>query len=205
MNQSIFTKTILGALLMISMGLTACAKKDSAAAKVAGRGGSITTSATCSSGQAATGYVTSSNLEQATKILVTATLPASSFGRIQQDGVKMTLNLKANSAGQVSTAASVLFEITDSFVGQTDNGKVIQPYNIELKSVVSGSVNTSSRTFNVVFQDEYGVMQIQGSYNNSLATGAVVFQNYKSVDTSVAANQVVTLGTFKIPSCSLFN
>ncbi|MFM6927241.1 MAG: hypothetical protein ACKOX6_02190 [Bdellovibrio sp.] len=213
MKRSITNKMILGALMVLSMALTACNKKEAGSAvRVAGRGGSVVTSATCPSGQMATGRIydpsNSGSFESVVKIFVSATIAGSSFGTIDgsgagEKGVFLTPSLQFDSAGNiVKTNSSILVKIVDSLVGTQSGDHTIQPYEIQFTNAYSGTINKASRTFNVTFQDQYGYFQLSGSYDNSYASGAVIFQNYTSVDGSSTAS-AYRMGTFYVPTCGL--
>jgi hypothetical protein len=215
MKTSILTKLALGAVMAMSMGMAACAKKGESSVRVAKRGGEITTSSTCSTGSSAIGRVYNTSnataFESAVKIFVSTTLPGTSFGDIDatgqsSNGVFLTMNLKFNSAGQIDkTASKVLVQIKDSLVGITDKatGKEIPPYEVQFTSAYAGTLNQSAKTFTVTFQDNLGWIAFSGYYDNTNAWGTVYFQNYSSVDGSSLAQQ--TMGSFWVPSCGLFN
>ncbi|MGE5085367.1 MAG: hypothetical protein ACM3MG_03645 [Bacillota bacterium] len=213
MKRSLINKTVLGALMVLSMALTACGKKDAGSAvRVAGRGGSVVTSATCSSGQMATGRIydpsNSGSFESVVKIFVSATIAGSSFGTIDgsgsgTNGVFLTPSLQFDSAGNiVKTNSSILIKIVDSYVGMPSGDHTIQPYEIQFTNAYSGTIDKASRTFNVTFQDQYGYIQLSGSYDNSYASGTVNFQNYTSVDGS-STGSAYRMGTFYVPTCGL--
>lgn len=203
MNTSFFSKTALGALVALSLGLTACAKKGDSAVRVAGRGGSVTTSATCSTGQSAVGSISST--DAALKSFVSATLPGNSFGTITSAGagIDLTLGLKFDSSGTlVKDQSSILIAIRDSLVGTQPGDHVIEPYEIQFTNAYSGTLNQNARSFTIVFQDTLGWIQLQGTYDGTTARGNVTFQNYSSVDGH--SLQASTLGTFTVPVCGLF-
>ncbi|WP_413557166.1 hypothetical protein [Bdellovibrio sp. HCB209] len=211
MKSSIFTKLALGAVMAMSLGMAACAKKGESSVRVAGRGGNVTTSSTCSTGASAVGriYGNGNNFEQMVKIFVSTTLPGTSFGTIDStgktsNGVFLTANLRFDANGKVDkTSSKMLIQIRDSFVGQMDNGKEIQPYEVQFTSAYDGTLNKNNRTFTITFQDELGWIALSGTYDNTNAWGTVYFQNYKTVDGSSTAQQ--TMGSFWVPSCGLFN
>ncbi|UYL07978.1 hypothetical protein B9G69_013080 [Bdellovibrio sp. SKB1291214] len=215
MKTSILTKLALGAVMALSMGLAACAKKGESSVRVAKRGGEITTSSTCSTGASSVGRIYNQSnqaaFESAVKIFVSTTLPGTSFGSIDAsgqsaNGVFLTMNLRFDSSGKIDKSASkVLVQIKDSFVGQVDSatGKEIPAYEVQFVTAYAGTLNKSARTFNVTFQDNLGWIAFSGTYDNNNAWGNVYFQNYSSVDGSSLAQQ--TMGSFWVPSCGLFN
>ncbi len=215
MKSSIFTKFALGAVMALSMGLAACAKKGDSSVRVAGRGGEVTTNSTCTTGASAIGRIYSTSnaaaFEKAVKIFVSTTLPGTSFGSIDatgqsSNGVFVTMNLRFDASGNIDkTSSKVLVQIRDSFVGQIDpeTKKEIPAYEVQFTSAYAGSVNKSNRTFTVTFQDNLGWIAFSGSYDASNAFGTVYFQNYSSVDNSPLTQQ--TMGSFWVPSCGLFN
>jgi hypothetical protein len=215
MKSSIFTKLALGAVMALSMGLAACAKKGESSARVAARGGELTTSSTCSTGASAVGRIYSttnaSSFESAVKIFVSTTLPGTSFGSIDatgqsSNGVFLTMNLRFDASGNIDkTSSKVLVQIRDSFVGQIDpeTKKEIPAYEVQFTSAYAGNVNKNTKAFTVTFQDSLGWIAFSGTYDASNAWGTVYFQNYSSVDGSSLNQQ--TMGSFWVPSCGLFN
>ncbi|QDK45690.1 hypothetical protein DOM22_11300 [Bdellovibrio sp. ZAP7] len=216
MKSSIFTKLALGAVMALSMGLAACAKKGESSVRVAGRGGEVTTNSTCTTGASAIGRIydkssTANSFESKVKIFVSTTLPGTSFGNIdatgsQANGVFVTMNLRFDASGQIDkTSSKVLVQIRDSLVGTKDGetGKEIPPYEVQFTTAYAGSVNKANKTFTVTFQDSLGWIAFTGSYDATNAFGTVYFQNYSSVDNSPLTQQ--TMGSFWVPSCGLFN
>lgn len=213
MKNSLINKTVLSALMVLSMALTACNKKDEGSAvRVAGRGGSVVTSATCSSGQMATGRIydptNSGSFESVVKVFLSATIAGSNFGRIDgtgtsNNGVFLTPSLQFDGTGNiVKTNSTMLIKIVDSLVGTQSGDHTIQPYEVQFTNAYSGTINKTSRTFNVTFQDQYGYIQLSGSYDNNYASGTVIFQNYTSVD-GTATGSAYRMGTFYVPVCGL--
>lgn len=208
MKQSILSQLLLGALLTISLGMAACAKKDSSSdVRVAGRGGVVATAttsglpantATCNNGQTGTGSLQTTT--NAVLALVSATIDPQSFGTICR--TNFSASLRFDSAGNVvNSGSTVLIQIVDSWVGQVYNGKTIQAYEVQFANAVSGTYNRSAGSFDVTFKDDYGYFKISGQVTGATATGTVYFQN----DVAVTGYQPVagTLGTFSIPAATL--
>ncbi|WP_413574618.1 hypothetical protein ACLVWU_10350 [Bdellovibrio sp. HCB290] len=215
MKTSILSKLTLGLVMALAMGLSACAKKGDSAIRTAKRGGEITTSSTCSTGASSIGRIyypsNPTGFETAVKIFVSTNLPGSAFGNIDAsgklaNGVFLTMNLRFDANGTIDKANSkVLVQIRDSLVGTIDQstGKEIPPYEVQFTSAYNGVLNKQTRKFTVTFEDQYGWIGFDGSYDNNNAMGTVYFKNYSSVDGSSLQQQV--MGSFWVPACGLFN
>lgn len=216
MKQTILSKMILGALLAGSLGMTACAKKDGSSVRVAGRGGVVSSgnggaptpgnTATCSNGQAGTGTLQADSVE-AVKGLVSATISPQSFGNICR--VNFSASLKFDSAGAiVGSGSTILLQIVDDWVGQkTNDGKVIQAYEIQFSNANSGVLNRSTGTVQAVFSDSYGSFLISGQVSGSTVNGKVYFNNKVAVDgySPMPGNNTdwVPLGSFSSPTATM--
>lgn len=210
MKQSIFTKMIFGAIMALSLGMTACAKKDGSSVRVAARGGAVNANsapsdaASCNNSVAGTGQLNASS--NAVLALVSATISPQSFGTICR--TNFSAALKFDSSGNiVSSGSTVFIQIVDSWVGQaTTEGKTIKPYEIQFSNASSGVYNRSSGGFQAVFTDEYGSFAITGTVSGATATGTVLFNNKVAVSGYSPVpgdNSWATLGTFSIPTSAL--
>ena len=213
MKNSLINKMILGALMALSMALTACNKKEAGSAvRVAGRGGSVVTAATCASGQTAVGRIYEPEpayrpyFEPAVKIFLSTTMAQSQFGTIDplgqgSNGVFLTPSLKFDSAGNIVVIdSSILIAVVDSrAILEKDT---VKPYEVQFKTAYSGNLNRNTREFTVVFSDQFGWIRLSGKYNDSYASGEVSFQNWSSVDGS-PINTTYRMGTFYVPTCGL--
>ena len=140
MKQSFFSKLILTAVMALSLGLAACAKKGDSSVRVAGRGGVVangtTNNATCNNGSQGNVTFTPAN-SQMVLTFVSATIDPASFGSICR--VNMTSNLSFDSNGYLQAGSSLLLQVVDSYVGTQYNGHTIQPYEIQFANAVSGA------------------------------------------------------------------
>lgn len=218
-------KTLLKVFLAIFMAsfMSACGGKKGmgrTSIRSASGSGGISTAGfnqKCANGQSAVGAVFDSGVmsggtfRDRVLALVSATMDPSSFGDISgqygaSTGIDMRLRLLVNGSGQVDASQSqVQLVIYDSFVGQTNNatGSVINPYPITLTGSAVGSVNQATRQFQVTFSDQYGSIRLNGTWNDTQATGVVDFQNTQHYSGGAPASG--TLGSFVFPTCALFN
>lgn len=141
--------------------------------------------------------------------LVSATMDPSKFGEVSgqygaQTGIDLRLRLIQMGTGQVDSAQSrIQLVIYDSMVGQPNSsGGTIQPYPITISGSATGMINQSTRQFQVSFTDQYGTLQINGTWDQTQAKGTVVFQNKAHFSGGMPASG--TLGVFVFPTCALF-
>lgn len=215
---------ILGVLTGSFLGLSACAKNEGSAVRVAGRQGTVNSGVTpqgshqCTSGQTTTGKIfdtsgDSFRFESQVKSFVSATMNPQEFGTISgvitdKTGVDMVASFTFDSSGQLVTSQSaVLIKIFDSYVGQTYNGETVPPYTIQFSTANSGSIDRANRQFTVKFVDSYGEIVFQGRYDNSsangVAEGTVSYTNYTAVSGFSPASG--TLGSFRSYTCALIS
>ena len=141
--------------------------------------------------------------------LVSATMDPASFGDISgqygaQTGIDLRLRLLALGTGQVDGQQSRLqLVIYDSLVGQPkSSGGTIEPYPITITGSATGVINQATRQFQVSFSDQYGTIQLSGTWDQNQASGTVVFQNRTHFSSGMPASG--TLGNFVFPACALF-
>ncbi len=218
MKQSFFNKLMMGALVVIGLSLSACAKKDGGAVRVAGRTTSTGTGIsqgnipnTCANANMTVGKIydpyNSPNFEAQVKGFVSATLDPQSLGTISgnindRTGIDMIGSFQFDSAGKLVAASSkVLIKIFDSYVGQVYNGQTIAPYQVEFSQAKEGMIDRTTRQFQVKFQDGYGEITFQGTFDSTVAQGTVYYQNYTAVSGSQPAQG--TLGAFRAYTCAL--
>jgi len=217
MSQAFFKKTILGALVAIALSMSACAKKDGSAVRVAGRGtgtgvtqSNVATS-TCANASMAWGKIFDANaspqFESQVKGFVSATLDPQSLGSISgnindKTGIDFTGAFQFDAQGKlVPGSSSVLIKIFDSFVGQVYEGQTIVPYVVEFTSASEGMINRTTRQFTVKFKDTYGEIVFQGQYNSQNVEGIVTYRNSTAVSGYQASQG--TLGSFRAYTCAL--
>lgn len=204
----------MGVLLLAVLSLSACAKKNGSAVRVAGRGGVSTTGTVSQSGTCGSQSVgkifdlyASASFEQQVKGFVSATLDPQSLGTISgnindKTGIDFTATFRFDSAGKIiADSSNVTMKIFDSYVGQVYEGQTILPYNVAFTAASEGMIDRNTRQFQVKFRDGYGEIIFQGSFDNSIAEGTVYYQNYTAVTGYQPASG--TLGTFRIYACSL--
>lgn len=218
MNTSILKKASMGLLLFVALGLSACAKKEGSATRVAGRSNGAApipnTPNTCTQGQSNVGkiYGTDYRFENDVKGFVSATLSPDQLGQIGYDinsptGIDFYANFQFDSNGQVVPQnTNVKIRIFDSYsVSQNGQPAMVQPYEISALQAHSGSIqrnNGMAGSFNVVFKDEYGEFAFNGSVNqNGIASGTVTYRNYVAVSGYSPASG--NLGQFTMYACAL--
>lgn len=211
MNTSILKKTGMGLLLFVALGLSACAKKEGSATRVAGRSNGAApipnTPSTCSNGQVSVGniYGTNFNFENDVKAFASATLSPDQLGQIgyqlgSPTGVDFYGTFQFDSNGQIVAQNSNLkIEIIDSYAVS----KLVGRYVIEMNQASTGSIQreSSMSPFSATFKDEFGEITFNGSIQNGLATGTVTYRNYVAVSGYTPA--AGTLGQFTMYACAL--
>lgn len=219
MTNSFFKNKMLGVLLLAVLSLSACAKKDGSAIRVAGRGaatggvsqGGTTTAPNGSCNTSTAGKIfdpyAASTFEQQVKSFVSATLDPQNLGSISgniydKTGIDLFATFRFDSTGNiVADSSNVTIKIFDSYAKQVYNGQVIEPYVVQFNAASEGMIDRNTRQFQVKFRDGYGEIIFQGSYDNSIAQGTVYYQNYTAVSGYSPASG--TLGSFRLYSCSL--
>lgn len=209
-------------MLFMAMGfLAACSSgvdmRSARSSEVTANG--ITGGATsCGSSTQAVGRVyddgsssASGTFEARVKGLLSATVDPQYFGTISGDpsnaqtGVTIEGQLRYDSAGNVTLSQTTLkLSVLDSFVGQTDTtGTTISAYPINFSAASSGTVNLATKTFTVLFKDNYGEITLTGTIGGSTTTGTVSYKNYVSYNGGTVSSG--TLGAFQIPTCAWTN
>ncbi|WP_413613416.1 hypothetical protein [Bdellovibrio sp. HCB-110] len=218
MTKSFFNKSMMGVLVVLALSLSACAKKDSSAVRVAGRGastgvtqGGTTTPNTCSNTNMSWGKIydpsSSPQFEAQVKGFVSATLDPQSLGTISgnindKTGIDFSGSFQFDAQGRLIPASStVVIKIFDSFVGQVYNGQTVVPYVVEFSQASEGIIDRTTRQIQVKFKDSYGEIVFQGQYDNNTVQGTVHYQNYTAVSGYQPSGG--TLGAFRAYTCAL--
>lgn len=217
MATSFFNKTVVGALMIFSLSLVACGKKDGGAVRVAGRGAATTgvapvpTATTCSNANMNWGKIFDPNaspqFEAQVKGFVSATLDPQSMGSISgnindKTGVDFSGSFQFDTQGRIVTQSSNLtIKIFDSYVGQVYNGQTIVPYEVKFSQAVEGQMDRTTRQIQVKFKDQFGEVVFQGRVVDSIVEGTVYYQNTTAVNGYQVASG--TLGSFRAYSCAL--
>lgn len=216
MNTSILKKAGMGLLLFVALGLSACAKKEGSATRVAGRSNGAApipnTPNSCSTGQTNVGniYGTNYNFENEVKAFASATLSPDQLGQIgyqlgSPTGVDFYGTFQFDSNGQIVAQNSNLrIEIIDSYaVSQNGQPPLVGRYVIGMQQAFSGTIQrgSSMSPFTVTFKDEFGEITFNGSIQNGFATGTVTYRNYVAVSGYTPA--AGTLGQFTMYACAL--
>lgn len=217
MYQSLFGKTLTGVFIAVLLTMSACAKKDNSAVRVAGRGTGTgvtqnnTTMNSCSNASMVWGKIFDTyggnQFESQVKGFVSATLDPQSLGSISGDinaptGIDFNGSFQFDAQGKlVPSSSSASIKIVDSFVGQVYEGQVIAPYVVEFTSAQEGTINRTTRQFTVKFKDNYGEIVFQGQYNNQTAEGTVTYTNYSAVSGYQPSSGA--LGSFRSYTCAL--
>lgn len=202
-------------VLVVALSLAACAKKESNN-KIRTNGARTDQNASfanCSNGSSSAGQVyddgtQGGSFRDRVLALVSATIAPDNFGEISgtpnaNTGVDFRLRMKADGSGRPTGDSRVQLVIYDSYVGTKDSaGQEIRPYPITISGNASGTINQSSRQFDVTFEDGYGRIRVTGNWDGSQARGTVSFVNSKHVSGGAPASG--TLGAFILPACGLF-
>jgi len=207
---------LLASLAACSKGTEFRAARTSQAAAVTGNN-----SPTCGVTTQATGRIFDSGVadgftfEQRVKGLLAASIDPAEFGSISGDsnstttGVSFAGKISFEANGNVKVNSSILaLTVTDSLVGQmNDKGHLVTAYPMNFSSASSGTINTTAKTFTVVFKDSYGEITLTGSYKNAMTTGSISFVNYSTVSTTTTGSFPTSgvLGSFQVPTCSFIS
>ena len=123
------------------------------------------------------------------------------WGAIElQGGSALTSNMAATSINVGSSQLRIV--VWDSLTGTTDfNGNRVPEYPIYFSRALSGTV--TGNTAELRFQDAYGEIRLQGTFDTNFFQGQVSYQNTRSFATSSAARSD-TLGNFVVRTCGFF-
>lgn len=219
MKKSFLQKSMMGLLALAALGLSACAKKEGGAVRVAGRAvtTTVTTAATvnrCGDPNKSWGKIydqhSSGNFESQVKSFVSATLDPSTLGTISGNindptGIDFSAVLAFDSANQLIPASSTLIiKIFDSYAGQVYNGTTVAPYNVEFNAATEGMIDRTTRQIQAKFKDSYGEIIIQGQYDEAtqgMVQGTVYYTNFVAVTGHTPTNG--TLGSFRSYACAM--
>lgn len=213
------SKLLIGALMLTMIGLTACGKKKDSTSRVAdGRqvrgSGQV---GTMPNGSQQSGYLVSNSqqFQELVKTLVSPTLDPQFLGQVDPySGIRAAGAIELSANGSIRSSSAFRLEISDSYTGQVIEGQTIQAYLINLGNgsgtwqgqIVNGSVPNGSA--NIVFQDQFGTLRINGSWNSSYFTGTVTFRNSANTNkTSLSAQCAQTecpLGQIQLPISAFF-
>lgn len=216
------TAKLLVALLVSVTGLTACGKKEEGAT-VVGRG-AVATSAINTWAQASgivlNGNVTATSGEQsifqdalsgftegkyAPEVLgyVSATYAGGTGvavgGRVElQSGV---LNTNSGFQSNVRSDGKVLVAVYDEYTGRVDaSGEQVGPL---FRAFTSASGYVQGNRAYVRLQDEYGSIEMEGTFGGSSFYGTFVYDNTRRWDGS-GQGAAGKLGNFHVPTCQFF-
>lgn len=220
MTYSYFKKSMMGVLVLAALSLLGCAKNNSSGVRIAGRGaGAVPTTPaqqqglpnSCSNSQMEIGKIfdpySSPQFESQVKGFVSATMDPQEFGTISGNiydstGIDFKGSFQFDSQGNlISESSSLWIKIVDSYVKQTYNGELVQPFIVEFVAANSGIIDRNTRQFKVIFKDNFGEIIFVGRYDNQIAEGEVSYVN----NTAVAGYQPASgkLGSFRAYSCGL--
>ncbi len=216
-------RALILAIIALSV-VTGCGKKERERGSVRVRGADETAPATGGTGTIVpgapfqklfgniTGYTTA-NVQALVSATPEIVMELDSQGRIP--GIAFSGDMKLSTSSQdiralgsgtasIASGSELTIFILDNLT-VTNNVKAI---TIGFKPgqngyQVSGSINAG--TVNMTFHDQYGDIMLNGTYNannfNGDFTGTVSFKNL----VGSSANQTITLGTFKVPTCGFFH
>lgn len=203
---SVFHKLVLALSVLTVM---ACGKKksDDSATVNAGRdtraqtsGPSLLPSGQGSQAGSYQAAVTSTSLDEAAKILASATISPDAIGTVQSVLLQGQVSVNPQTGAILPASSRIWLTIKDSYVGQTaDDGQVIEPISIDVAGTSGTAVNYQA---NLTFTDQYGTITITGTYNTSTFQGTISFSN--TAGSGYNGKKSGTLGQFSIPTCSFF-
>jgi hypothetical protein len=201
-----------GLLVLALATVVACGKKGADGASVnTARDQRAVGPANLPTGQGGTAGTQSANItfnesqkdlmREAVQVLVSPTMNADAVGDIRSISVSGNIGIQGNQ--QLATDSSLQLVITDSYVGQTEDGATIEPIVIRLRGtgVAQLSGTNGMGSANVSMTDEYGTITVNGTYNAQTFTGTVSFVN-KTVGFNNKSQG--TLGQFSISTCAFF-
>lgn len=231
MKTMIF-KSLLTVFLGSFLILSACAKKSSSSSNRAGttlRGNALTgannanisqlSNTRCTDGSSGWGRLFDDGTMAGTAFrdsyanYLSAVMDPQYLGTIDgsstsaSTGVNMELKLKIVNNQLDLSQTRFAMEINDSNVGQVgSDGQPFTAISIPYSNASSGqitNVNGNTGSFQLVFTDSYGTVNVSGTFNGTEARGNVTFNNTASSDGgSVKSGK---LGAFYMKSCGLFN
>ena len=122
-------------------------------------------------------------------------------GTSRENGADIKLNLKIANNQLNLTDSRLQLAIRDSYVGQQGaDGKLIEEISVVYQGATSGQLTNivnGSGNFTLVFKDDYGTVQVEGTFNGTETKGTrVSFNNTNGVNGS--------LGTFSTRTCGVF-
>lgn len=110
-------------------------------------------------------------------------------------------NPNGNQSAQINGAVAELrIVIWDSFAGQTVNGARVPEYPIHIRGA-SGTVQGNQAS--IIFQDGYGQIRLDGTYNANYFSGTISYANSRRYDGSTPG-ATSSLGSFYVPTCGFF-
>lgn len=138
-------------------------------------------------------------MDEAAKILVSATIAPESVGTIRSIELKGQVRVDRNTGAINASGSRIWLTITDSFVGTDVDGQQVQPIQI---SVAGSQGLAANYQANLTFADQYGTITIQGTFNMNTFQGTVSFNNTQGAGFN--GKRSGTLGQFQIPTCAFF-
>lgn len=111
-----------------------------------------------------------------------------------------------NNLQVVAQGSQLRIGIFDSYVGkQNAEGETITEVPIMIAQGSSEQFNVSGNVTgnqaNITFQDKYGIIRLQGTFNTNVFQGSVYFQNNSAVS---GAPRSGYLGVFAVQTCGFF-
>lgn len=227
--KAMFLKSIIALFLGSFLILSACAKKSSSSGnRTAGttlRGNGITganglnttqlANTRCTDGSSGWGRLFDDGtmagtafrdnyanyLSVAMDPQALGTLDGSSYSTATFVNMELKLKIVNNQLDLSQTRLTI--EINDSNVGQAgSDGQPLTAISIPYSNASSGqitNVNGNTGSFQLVFTDSYGTVNVSGNFNGTDARGNVTYNN------TSGATSNGKLGAFYMKSCGLFN
>lgn len=180
-------------------------KKDSSSTRVSGVPG-VRGSDTAFPNQQHGGQykpVGGSDIDRMSKVFLSPSIDPQYIGTISSGRVEIRGSIRVQQDGRVITQGSgIQLKFSDSFVGQIDPGtnQEIQPIETSFISLSGGTVYNGQ--VNLQFSDASGIIQIQGTWNQSALNGTITFQNNSVQPWTPGGLTGGTLGTFSTETCN---
>ncbi len=114
--------------------------------------------------------------------------------------VTMIAEVRTSNGQIASGQANIAIIVNDEYAQSGIDGESVDPIVISLTGGTGQILAGAAFTLN--FEDAYGVIRVEGNWNNSTAQGRIYFRNKQG---PYASGQEQHLGTFSVPVHGFFN
>ncbi len=153
--------------------------------------------------QKAVDYFVSVNLNPETDLGTVSASSGDSTGVRIQGYIETVKDANSATNGTINATKSKLqVAVWDSYIEETKNSAEPVPAYIRNFQAVSGSINGNA--VQIVLQDEFGQVTLEGNFTAQWFTGSFKFANSKSYSPDVPARSA-TMGSFIVKTCGFFN